>query len=371
MPVEVPTFDALYTVVQSEIQTRNPALTDFNQGSALDSLTGAGAIAADESIRIGIKTFATKFLDTATGADLDALVADRYPDMGERTAETYAVVPLIFTRGDAIGVLEIPAGTACRASVNGQTLTFETNAAAYIAVGDDEVEAIATCTTAGRSGNVAEDTITTIVDAIPGDATATVTNAERAVGGAAEETDDDLRARARRYHGTLRKATVGALEVAALTVPGVRFATVDESRMAPEDGGYVSVYVGDPDARANSALAALVDAALDDVRAAGVDVRVTSAEREEVDIEVNVVVRRGSDRTGIVTAVRAAIVAYVGSLAAGDTLYLSQLDAAVCSVSSDVLGCSIAAPTVDKEPSDNYKAIRVLDADLSVTVTEV
>jgi uncharacterized phage protein gp47/JayE len=370
MAVDVPTFDELYEAVESEIQSRNDALTDFNPGSALDAITGGMAMGAEESIRIGLKVFASKFLDTAEGDDLDDVISDWYPDMEGRRAASAAVVTLTFTRGGSSGVLEIPAGTACRATVNGQSVTFETDAAVYMPAVANTVTSVATCTSTGTTGNVAVATITTIVDAIPGDATATVSNAERAVGGAAEEDDDTLRARARLYHSTLRRATVGALEAAALAVPGVRFATVDESNMAPDDGGYVSVYVGDPDARSNAALAAAVETALDDVRAAGVDVRVSSAERQEISLTFVVYTRAGADRAAIVTAARAAALAYINGLAANETMYLSQVNAAACGVSSEVLGCSITTPTSDQVPSAGNKAIRVPDASLSVTATE-
>jgi len=364
----VPTFETIYDAGASEVTSRNAELTDFNDGSALDAMIGGGAVLADEVLRGGIATFAAQFVDTATGADLDALALDRFGLL--RNAASAAVVTLTFTRGASTGVLTIPASTAVRGTVSGVTVTFETDASTDMASADDEVDVLATCTVTGSTGNVAIGVLTTIVDAIPGDATATVTNGERGAGGGAAESDDAFRDRIRRYFGTLSKATVSALETAAIGVAGVTFATVDESKMAPADGGYVSVYVGDPDARGNAALAALASSAIVLVRAAGVDVRVVAAEREEIACTVVLYVRSGADTSTLITASRAAILAYFDSLGPSDTAYVSQVEAAACSVSADVLGCAVSLPTADKVPSSSYKAIRVLDTDLAVTAVE-
>ena len=369
MPLSLPTFDALYDIGKSEIQSRDVTLTDFNDGSNLDAITGAGSALADETIRIGVSYFAATFLDTAEDDDLDDVIADRFPAMVARNAAAAAVVPLIFTRGGSTGVLEIPATTEIRAVVNGRTVTFRTDTTTYMAAIDSTVSVDATCTVTGITGNIAAATLTTIPTALVGDATATVTNAVRAAGGAPVETDDQLRDRARRYHGTLRKGTVGALEAAAVAVPGVSFATVDESKMAPELGGYVAIYVGDPDARGNTALAADVEAVIDETRAAGVDVRVFASAREEFSLAATLYVVAGADLTSIQAAAHAAILAYGDNLAPNATYYLSQVEAAACGI-TDVLGCEVTSPLIDQVPTEDYNALRVVSGSLTLTLTE-
>lgn len=365
----VPTFDALYVVGQSEMQSRDPRLTGFYSGSALDAITGMGAMLADEVIRVGVDYFAAQFVDTATGDDLDALALDRFGLV--RNPASAAVVTLTFTRSVSGSVSTVPAGTEVRGSVGGVTVTYSTDADTDWAAASTTVSVLATCTVTGATGNVATGVLTTVVDAIPDEPAATVTNAERGAGGGPEESDDAFRDRIRRYFGTLSKATVAALETAAIGVAGVSFATVDESKMAPADGGYVSVYVGDPDARGNAALAALAADAVDLVRAAGVDVRVVAAEREEIDVVLVLYARSGADTSTLITAARGAVLAYSDGLAPNATWYRSQVDAAACSVSADVLGCSVTTPTSDKSPTSSNKAIRVLSADLAITAVEV
>ena len=371
MTIALPTFDALYDIGKSEIQSRNPELTDFNDGSNLDALTGMAAALANEGDRLTISYFAARFLDTAEGDDLDAVVADRFPAMDPRNEASAAVVPLVVTRGASTGVLEVPAGQSVRATVNGRSVTFTVDSAAYMAAAATTITVNATCSATGASGNIAAGTLTTFVGGLPGDSTATVTNAVRAAGGAVVESDDRFRDRARRYHGTLRRATVAALESAALTVPGVYFATVDESLMDPSDGGYVSVYVGDPDARANAALTAEVVTAIDLVRAAGVRVVVASSVREEFALAATLYVRTGSDLVAIQAAAVAAIGAYSDSLAPNSTFYLSRAESAAIGVADDVLGCSVTSPTTDQVPTLGYNALRVPAASLTLTITEV
>lgn len=370
MPVELPTFDELYEVGKAEIQERNPLLTDFSEGSNLDAVTGGGAALADETIRLLVELFSHQFVDTAAGEDLEALALDRFGLT--RNPAAASVGTLTYTRGAASGVLTISAGNVYKATVNGVSVTFAADVDTDLAADEDEVDFTATCTATGPTGNVAIGTVTTIVDAVVGDTGATVTNADRFVGGAVEETDDAFRDRIRRYFGTLRKGTVAALEAAALAVPGVSFAAVDESNAAPADGAYVSVYVGDPDARGNDALSALVDAALEDVRAAGIDVRTTAADRDEISLSMTLYVRAGADTGGIGTAARAAVLAYTDSLPPNTSFYASGAEAAAFGVSPDMRGAKVTTPVAETTaPGASHKAIRVNAEDLAFTFVEV
>lgn len=359
------TFDELYTVGQAEVQSRNPELTDWREGSVNDAYLGGACVAVDEVVRVLVALFGAQFVDTATGGDLDALAADRFGLT--RTAASASVGTLTFTRDSSTGVLEIPAGTTCKATVNGESVTFTTDEAGWMAAADDTVDVRATCTATGTTGNVAADTITTIVDAIPGDSGATVTNADRFVGGAPEESDAAFRDRIRRYFGTLRKGTVSALEAGALSVAGVSYVYVDETFVAPEDGGYVAVYVGDADGRGNDALADAVTTELEAWRAAGVRVVVTAAAREEISLALVLTIGANVDQTTLAANIRAAVLAYTNSLAPGATLYTSQVVAVALAVSTSLLACSVTAPTADYAPTEPYYAVRVPESGLTVS----
>lgn len=368
MPLAVPTFQVLYDAFKSEVQARNPALTDFEEGSNLDSLAGAAAVLADLVVRQDLSNFAAQFVDTASGDDLDALALDRFGL--ERKEATAASGYVTFTRDGTSGSEPIPAGTVLRATVDGVSVTFTTDSAIEIADGSTTISVLATCSTTGTTGNVAADTVTTIVDTL-GDATIAVTNGERMVGGAAEETDNTFRDRIRRYFSTLRKGTVSALEAGAIGVGGVAYAAVDETHRMAEDGGYVLVLVADAEGYANAALVEAVETELENWRSAGIWVQVEGAERqdEELALELGVVV--GADQGTIRAAVRASVLAYTDTLAPGATLYLSAVTHAAHGASGDIVYVSVSSPAADIAPDTEISIIRVGTSGLTLAFTEV
>jgi hypothetical protein len=366
--LEVPTFAELQEAGKSEIQARNSRLTDFNEGSNLDALTGAGAVQADEVIRIGLDQFASNFVDTAEGSQLDALAVDRFGLIRKQAG--YAVGTLRFTRGTFVGVLVIPAGTSVSGSVNGTSVSVTTDAEAQMLADESTVDVDATVTVTGTGGNIDAEVLTSIDDEID-DADATVTNPDRFVGGRTAETDDEFRVRIRRYFQTVQRATVSALVYGATQVGGVQYAAVDESFIDPQDGGYVLVVIGDPDARANDALVADVEAELENWRPAGVHVVVEAAEREEIEVAVTIRVTSGVDTSALADQIRAALLAYSDARNPGATWYRSAAQSAALEVSDDILDAVVDTPTADQSPTERFNAVRVNSDDLSITFVEV
>ena len=364
----VPTFASIYAQGQAEAVAHDPLLTDWNDGSVNDAVIGAGAVLADQSIRIGLDGFKARFIATAEGDDLDAAVVDRYPEL-TRNLASGAVGTVTFDRGTNTGSIFVDAGTSIRATVNGTTYSFTTDAAATIDAAADTVDVNATCTVTGSGGNVAAGTVTTIASTIADDLTGdmTVTNADRFVGGSVDESDDDYRARAQAYPSTLSDGTVSALELAAVGVPGVSYATVDESTV-----GIVYVYVSDADGRGNSALSDAAQAAVDAVRSAGVLVECVAAAREEVDLSVVCYVLAGTGTATLKAAVSAAVLRYTNGLAPGESLYLSAAEAAAIGVSTSVRGAtasSTAGTGASVAPTVSENALRVVSP--VITFTEV
>lgn len=370
----LPTFDELYELAKAEVIARNPLLTDWEEGSDLDALTGGGAILADQVIRICVDLFAARFVTTASGDDLDAAVTDLYPDL-TRIAAAGARGTLTFDRGSNTGSILVPAlTTATGTAADGTTLTFETTADGTIDSVDDTVDIPARCTTTGSAGRLdagAIDTITSVItDDLAGDMT--VTNADRFVGGNDVETDDAYRARAQQYPASLSLGTVAAVELAALSAPGVAYATVDESEVA--SSGYVYVYIADEDGRANDALAADAQSLVDDVRAAGVLVQVLPTTRELVDMTVTVYVASGKATATLQAAISAAVLAFSNGLAPSVSMYLSAVAAAAIAVSTDIRGAvatSTATTGAAITPSATQNAIRIDSTALSVSFVEV
>lgn len=369
MALAIPTFQQLYDAFKAEVQARNPALTDFTEGSNLDAIAGGASVLADLVIRQALAAFAAQFVDTATGTDLDALALDRFGI--ERKAASSAYGYVVFTRGDGTGAIEVPAGTTLRATVAGVSVSFTTDSLIEIADGDDTATVRATCTETGTAGNVAAAAVTTIVDTLDDDPTATVSNTERMVGGAEEETDAAFRDRIRRYFTTLRKGTVAALEAGAISVGGVAFAAVDESHRMSADGGYVLLLVADSEGYSNAALVEDVEAEIENWRAAGIWVQVDGAERQEETLALTIGVVSGSDQGAIRDAVKPVMLNLTDNLAPGATLYLSAVVAAAHSASSAIRYVTVTDPVADIAPDTELSIVRVTSSGLTLSFIEV
>ena len=368
--MNVPTFDELYQAFRAEVEGRNANLDDWNGGSDLDALGGGAAVLTDEFIRWGWEQFGNQFMDIAEDDALDALVLDRFKL--SRHAAVASVGTLAFTRGTSTGTITIPAGTVVEGTgADGETVQVATDADVQLVSGASTVDAAATCTVVGRSGNVADSALDTVPTPLVAAPDLTVTNAGRFSGGGAEETNDQLRSRARRYFQTLRKGTIEALEAGALEVAGVAYVSVSEANILPANGGYTEVFIADQDGYANNAMAALVLAELDAWKAAGVWVQVTPAVREETSLQLTIYVDQDADQSTILADSTTAVLAYTDSLVPGATLYLSRVSHEAFSVSDDVLDTVVDSPGANVVPSATQNILRVPTADLVVSVQEL
>ena len=362
---EIPTFQELYDAAKAEIQSRQPNLTDFVEGSVLDGITGAGAVLADEVARVAVDLFAALFFDTAQGADLDTLALDR---LGlPRLSESTAVGNVVWTRGTGIGTYVIPGGTRFQGTVGDETITLTSTGDVTLDAVESTVDVPVTADLAGRDGNLAAGVIDTVLDVVGADIDATATN-ETIAGGAPAETDEQFRDRCRRYYSTLRRGTADALVTGALSVAGVSYAWVDESEA--QSSQVVYVYVGDPDANSNQALADAVDAELDNWRAAGIQVIVLGSTREEIALALTIVVERGSDVVRIEADIKTVIVAYGDTLQPSIPARLSRIEKAAHDAADEVIAAQVTSHLADIEPTASQNALRFTVPQITLTFVE-
>ncbi|HZF12405.1 MAG TPA: baseplate J/gp47 family protein [Thermoanaerobaculia bacterium] len=195
----------------------NPLLSDRNPGSVTrllaESLGREYAVLSRQLEGV----YRAGFLDTATGRDLDQLVAL----LGlSRHLRTSAVGSVVFSRATpATADIFVPAGTLL-STAQPPAVAFETSEDRTLHRGSLSVEAPIRSTTAGAVGVVPAGAITVLHRPIFGVETAA--NPEPTTLAGADETDDELRARARRALEGGGKATVGALLAALTSLPGVR-----------------------------------------------------------------------------------------------------------------------------------------------------
>lgn len=367
--IDLPTHAQLYAASKSAVTAADTDLTDFEEGSRLDALTGASADMADESNRVGVYAFRDALVETAEGAALDAIILDR--NGPERNAAAKATTTLTVTRTTYVGAHTInTSDVVSGTTATGATITFVPSATVVIGSGDASASVAVIATATGRDYNVPAGTLDTI-DGLP--AGFTVTQSARAAGGAAEELDAAYRARYKLDRLARQGGTVAAIKAGALSVDGVSYAAVDETTAPCAAGGFVSVYIGDPDAAATSVLVEAVEDVMVDYRPAGVEVRVFASAREELTFAFTVKVKAGS---GITAAdVKAALIAYLDEVDPGETYYASRGETAIHDISRDlVLSVDQTTPAArTSTPTNAYNAIRTASdgSDITVTVTEV
>lgn len=323
----------------------------YTEGSDVNILLSASSAMADEVVRQLVAAFGALFLATAEREDLDRLVFDRYSAEVVRRGATAAIVPVVLRRtGGALAALPIPVGTTVG---TGDGVTFRTvTLAAFDAGSVGPVTVFAQCTAAGIQGNVAVGTVVELVDAL-GDPNVVITNEEPGAGGDDTESDASLRDRARRFLPSARRGTVEAIRFGALTVEGVRQATVVED--VDVDGsptGRVTCYIADANGQANAALVDAVRTRLVEYRAAGVVVDVYGGTPTLVPIVLRLRFAANFDSTLVFDSVRRAIVAAVNVLPPGDTLTRSLIFAVARSVpGAIVLDDAIVSPVGDVVPT--------------------
>ena len=328
MPVAPSPQDLLDQLI-AEATARNSKLL-FREGDiTLAQAHGAQAM-ADAVLRYAAQAFRDTFIDGAKGDALTALVDDHLNL--QRSQATKAQVPVAFTRTSSGAAGSIPIGTvvATVQDADGSQVRYLTDAAIAVPITNNGPFAItATAEAAGRDGNVDAATITRIVDTLF-DSTFTVTNAAMAAGGNEEESDDELKRRARTFWVTLRGGTLAALEFGALTVASVRIAKATE-----DADGITTLVVTDSDGNSNALMVANVEAAIEAWRAAGSVVTVIGGTRYLVDVAATLVLRDGVDATVLSPTVIDAITGFMRKLVQGETMYEDGLTAVALNVDPD------------------------------------
>ena len=333
MPV-APSFSDLVTQGQAEADARRPDLTFLAGDITLAQIHGAAAM-ADAVIRFAAQSFKATFIDGATGDELTALVDDHLNI--QRTLATPSQVTVEFVRPSNGGTE--PAGTilagtlvATQFDANGDQIQFELDANIVWALGElGPKSGNATATISGRDGNAKASTVTRVIDVPTFDPTFTVTNPATGGGGNDEETDEELRTKARQFFTTLRRGTLVALEFGALLVPSVRVAKAVEDSAT----GLVTLRVTDSDGNSTSQMVTDVATELENWRCAGTIVSVLGGSQLLVDMTISLTVRVGFDVAPQATLIATAVATRILKLKVGETLFLDSLIGAIIAVYPD------------------------------------
>lgn len=317
------------------------------------------------------------YVHTASGADLDRRLAD----FGlQRRPAGAAFAVCRFTRAPGVsGAIAIPAGTTVRARASdGAALDWTTRAVASMTADQNTVDVVVDAVESGARYNVGANTITTLIDAIPGLPPSgvdpalpgvSVDNLDAVTSGRDRDTDEQARQLFFDWLDARTRATPQALRVAALTYSEIgpdgveRFpilsAHVKEHLDAPGAGGVaVTVYIiGHSGLFATAAQHAGVlqringytdvdGTDVDGWRAAGILVETADPTLRLVDVAVQLKLsRRGTAAT--VVKLRADLTSRIAALPIGQALTIKTIYDAVTGLGAEVDNARILTPEDD------------------------
>ncbi|PUB12422.1 baseplate J/gp47 family protein [Yoonia sediminilitoris] len=318
-PRDTSTFFVDYVPADS-----NSPITDINVGGVARTVSEAVAREIATLYEQLNRAYRYGFVDTAEGKALDLVVSI----LGvTRKAGDYAAGLVTFFRDPGVtGDVTIASGTALTA--NNGAVTFETTQQRTLQRGQARIDVPvrAAADFPGEDGRVDAGAIDTMLRPLAG--IGQITNQDAMILGAAEETDAELRARAKAELYKLGNATLPALDAAVRD----SFAKLTEywdpngpvARRTPP--GVVTLLVESEPERFAS-----LQAAVNDQRAAGI-AAIVVARYVFVTPRLVVNIQSGLTSAGkqkLITEIIAAITAHVDPLTTGDPLVGSDLVAAI------------------------------------------
>lgn len=326
---------SLYGIGRNYVLTRATKLAPQQvdvEGSDINLVVGGQSEVSYAIVLQLIQAFNRLTLDGAVGDDLDRYALDRYGQQLPRKGASAAVGSEVFSRVNPNNPAgSIPAGSLVLSNAGYPFITLAP-ASFTTATGlpsDTSVAVNIRATQAGALFQAGANTIQrfqTPNTAIAFDTSITCNNPLTTAGGADVEDDPAYRNRIRTFWTSARRGILAAIQQGGLSVPGVASALATEYiGSSGQPVRLVSLAIADASGVANLQLAAQVQTALNDYRAAGIQVVVTPGLPLLVSIELSLTFAAGVDTVTIGSQVQAAVVNFVNNLPVSGTLYLAQL----------------------------------------------
>lgn len=308
----LPDDDTTFFVDYFRVESRSP-LSDINVGSVTRTLSEAiGREIATVYEQINL-AYLSAFVDTATGRSLDYVVS--ILDVTRKTAEFAEGLVTFFRSNGVDGNITIASGT--RLATGSGAVVFTSTQPRTLQRGQVRIDVPVRADVgfAGDAGLVPAGAISELTQPVAG--IDRVTNLDPTIRAAADETDDELRDRARAALRALGKATLAALDRVIREGRGrpVEFFDPNGPPVNRSDPGSVTVVVDAEPERLPS-----LTAAVHDTRAAGV-LATLVARYVFITPRIRATITPGISAPGkaqIAADVVAALQAVVDGLTAGD-----------------------------------------------------
>lgn len=316
--MNVESFDTLMTTMKNCMSANQSKITDFNEGSIINTLFEAFA-------RI-IEIF---YIDTRNGYK-NNLKAIPYSVFGFKRKEgTKAVGKVVFSRAKVETTsTTIPTGT----EISADGLIFRTTQVGTIAAGqlqsgkiDVEAKEI------GNKYNVNANSINTIETMLSSDVVE-VNNELRCYGGSDEENDADMLARFKTYINGLQGTNYYGLKSNVLNLAGVRSCSIDEHFPPAYNQYNATVYIDDGTGNMTDELKSEVENVIygsdtdsnPGSRAAGVNIRIAAASPIAINVKCTCTIYRTEDSKAVYE-IQQALEEEINSLGINEKVVLTSL----------------------------------------------
>lgn len=313
------TYRAILSDMENWVIANQDKITDFNEGSGITSLIEAIAQQIEQlylRTKIGFIKYLPNLPFYAFGFSKHAGTKASGTVVFSRTTPTADMVTI------NIGTLvSTDTGLIFATTAQGVILPGATNS------GEVPIQAY----DIGANFNVPANTITTMTTPVVG--VNSVTNPSSTTGGLDEEDDNSFQRRFRDYILGLGRGNVYGLRAAAMSVTGVRSASLIEHFPPLSDIYNISLYIDDG---AGNAPQELIDAVSSVIygdgtlsnpgyKPAGVNIRVLAPTKVTIGVQVRVTDTGVVSRTTMEQNIREAITNYINNLQIGEDVIYNEL----------------------------------------------
>jgi hypothetical protein len=308
----------------SQRATKIDAGMPYVQGSDANIVAGVGSILADAVTKQIGYSCSRLFLDGCFDEDLDRYIWDRYQQTRKGASAATTLLRLYRPNANA-GAGTVPAGESILSL--GGTEYITTQPGNFGATVVDGVIVPVRAVQAGKATQVGANQLRrfkTPTDLF--DPTLLCNNDSTSAGGEEREDDDTVKARVRQFWNTARRGTLAAIVFGAKTVAGVVSAeAVEALNPFGQPARVVNLYIADSSGVASVPLANLVSVALQDYRAGGIAVIISTSIPFLQPVVLKLSFETGVDTVTLGGLVQAAIVEFINSLPVNGELYLVDL----------------------------------------------
>jgi uncharacterized phage protein gp47/JayE len=323
---DLPTRLDIYAIGRQYLLSKatkiEPTMVDV-QGSDANLFVGSTSVMVDVVTKQLGYSINRTYLDGAEGDDLDRWAYDRYQET--RKGASAAVGSVRFYRATLTGGDgSIPIGTVLKSLLGTEYIT---TTIASFGVNSYTAFASVRASQAGKATEVGENQITKFSN--PGsafDPTIQVNNDSTTAGGEDAEDDDTFKLRLRNFWLTARRGVLSAIVQGATSVSGVVSAEAVEALSSTgQPARLVNLYIADSSGVASQELANSVYAALNDYRAGGIPVIISTSIPLIISIALALEFQAGVDSATLTTQIKSSLYEFVNSLGVNQTLYLADI----------------------------------------------